>query len=68
MAGQIERLYNVKLVFADSATAEVRLWATFNNEPLPAVLEALQLAGPIAYRREGRVIYFNRAAAGTPPK
>ncbi|MBO0360225.1 FecR domain-containing protein [Hymenobacter sp. BT186] len=63
VAGEIERLYNVKLVFADSATAETRLWATFNNEPLTAVLEALQLAGPVACRREGRVIYISERPA-----
>lgn len=60
VAGQIERLYGVKLAFADTATAELRLWATFNNEPLPAVLNALKLAGPLTYRREGQVIYLQR--------
>ncbi|HEX8506892.1 MAG TPA: FecR domain-containing protein [Hymenobacter sp.] len=66
VAGQIERLYGVKLVFADAATAEVRLWATFDNEPLPAVLDALQLAGSLRYRREGRVIYLQQAAPEAP--
>ena len=60
VASQIERLYGVKLVFADAATAEVRLWATFENEPLPAVLAALQSAGPLTYRREGQVIYLQQ--------
>lgn len=60
VAGQIERLYGVKLVFANPATAEVRLWATFENEPLAAVLDALQLAGPLSYRREGQVIYLQQ--------
>ncbi|UOR04972.1 FecR domain-containing protein [Hymenobacter aerilatus] len=59
VADQIERLYGVKLVFADTATANVRLWATFRNEPLPQVLAALQEAGPIAYRREGYIIYLS---------
>ncbi|MBW3131061.1 FecR family protein [Hymenobacter profundi] len=59
VADQIERLYGVKLVFADTATANVRLWATFRNEPLPQVLAALQQAGPIAYRREGQTIYLS---------
>jgi ferric-dicitrate binding protein FerR (iron transport regulator) len=63
VADQIERLYGVKLVFADLATAEVRLWATFENEPLPAVLDALHQAGSLDYRREGRVIYLRQAAA-----
>ena len=62
VAGQIERLYGVKLVFADPATAEVRLWATFDNEPLPAVLAALQLAGSLEYRREGQIIYLRQPA------
>jgi transmembrane sensor len=65
VAGEIERLYNVKLVFADSAAAETRLWATFNNEPLAAVLATLQLAGPIACRREGQVIYISERTAAT---
>ncbi|WP_140469543.1 FecR family protein [Hymenobacter nivis] len=60
---QLERRYGVKLVFADPATAEVRLWATFDNEPLPRVLDALQLAGGISYRREGQVIYLRRVPA-----
>lgn len=59
VAEQIERLYGVKLVFADTATANVRLWATFRNEPLPAVLAALQQAGPIVCRREGQTIYLS---------
>jgi transmembrane sensor len=63
VAGQIERLYGVKMVFADPATAEVRLWATFDNEPLTGVLAALKLAGSLEYRREGQVIYLRQAAA-----
>jgi ferric-dicitrate binding protein FerR (iron transport regulator) len=62
VAGQLERLYGVKLVFADVATAEVRLWATFDNEPLPAVLAALQVAGTLDFRREGQVVYLRRTA------
>ncbi|HET9502997.1 MAG TPA: FecR domain-containing protein [Hymenobacter sp.] len=63
VAPQLERRYGVKLVFADPATAEVRLWATFNNEPLPRVLGALQLAGGLHYHREGQVIYLRRVPA-----
>ncbi len=61
VANQLERRYGVKLVFADSATAEVRLWATFDNEPLPRVLDALRQAGGLRYRREGQVIYLQQA-------
>lgn len=68
VATQLERRYGVKLVFADTATAEVRLWATFDNEPLPRVLEALRQAGGLAYHREGHVIYLRRAAAETALK
>jgi transmembrane sensor len=67
VAGQIERLYGVKLVFADATTAEVRLWATFENEPLPAVLAALQLAGPLNYRREGQVVYLQQPTVKEKP-
>ena len=65
VANQLERRYGVKLVFADTATAEVRLWATFDNEPLPRVLDALQLAGGLSYHREGQVIYLRRVPAET---
>jgi len=65
VANQLERRYGVKLVFADTATAEVRLWATFDNEPLPRVLGALRQAGGLAYHREGQVIYLRRVAAQT---
>jgi ferric-dicitrate binding protein FerR (iron transport regulator) len=67
VASQLERRYGVKLVFADSATAEVRLWATFDNEPLPRVLDALRLAGGLHYHREGQVIYLRRVPAETAP-
>jgi transmembrane sensor len=60
VANQLERRYGVKLVFADTATAEVRLWATFDNEPLPRVLSALRQAGSLAYHQEGQVIYLRR--------
>jgi transmembrane sensor len=63
VANQLERRYGVKLVFADSATAEVRLWATFDNEPLPRVLDALRLAGGLSYHREGQVVYLRRVPA-----
>ena len=66
VAGQIERLYGVKLVFADAATAEVHLWATFENEPLAAVLAALHQAGSLDYRREGQVIYLRQPAVQEP--
>jgi ferric-dicitrate binding protein FerR (iron transport regulator) len=65
VANQLERRYGVKLVFADPATAEVRLWATFDNEPLPRVLDALRLAGGLHYHREGQVIYLRRVPAET---
>jgi ferric-dicitrate binding protein FerR (iron transport regulator) len=65
VANQLERRYGVKLVFADPATAEVRLWATFDNEPLPHVLDALRQAGGLTYRREGQVIYLRRVPTET---
>jgi ferric-dicitrate binding protein FerR (iron transport regulator) len=65
VAPQLERRYGVKLVFADPATAEVRLWATFDNEPLPRVLDALQLAGGLTCHREGHVLYLRRVPTET---
>ncbi len=67
VASQLERRYGVKLVFADTATAEVRLWATFDNEPLPRVLAALRQAGGLSYHREGQVIYLRRVPAEAAP-
>jgi transmembrane sensor len=63
VAGQLDGLYGMKLVFADPPTAEVRLWNTFDNEPLAGVLAALKLAGSLEYGREGQIIYLRQAAA-----
>jgi ferric-dicitrate binding protein FerR (iron transport regulator) len=68
VANQLERRYGVKLVFADTATAEVRLWATFDNEPLPRVLSALRQAGGLSYHCEGQVIYLKRVPAEATTK
>jgi transmembrane sensor len=63
MIKKIERWYNIKVLFANEEVAarlqEERLTATFHNEKLELVMEALQLAnGKFHYRldKEGNVV------------
>lgn len=63
MIKKIERWYNIKVLFDNEAVAnklrEERLTATFHNEKLELVMEALQLAnGKFHYRldKEGNVV------------
>lgn len=57
-AKRIEQMYNVKIVFADQATADARLYAKFKNDSLKNVLETIQSAGNINYRIEANRVYL----------
>lgn len=57
-AKRIEQMYSVKIVFADQATADARLYAKFKNDSLKNVLETIQSAGNIDYRIEANRVYL----------
>ncbi|WP_316779593.1 FecR family protein [Pedobacter antarcticus] len=58
VAEKISQLYGVKLIFADQATADTRLYARFKNESLLNVLETISATGNIAYRIERNKVYL----------
>lgn len=58
-AVKIENMYGVKLVFADQATADTRLYAQFNNDKLDDVLEIICSTGNLIYRKNGNKIYLS---------
>lgn len=58
VAEKINQLYGVKLIFADQATADTRLYARFKNESLINVLETISATGNIAYRIERNKVYL----------
>lgn len=58
VAEKINQLYGVKLIFADQATADTRLYARFKNESLMNVLETISATGNIAYRIERNKVYL----------
>jgi ferric-dicitrate binding protein FerR (iron transport regulator) len=57
-AEKIDQMYGVKIVFADQATADTRLYGTFNNESLIDVMETIKATGNIAYRIDGNKVYL----------
>lgn len=57
-AEKINQLYGVKIIFADQATADTRLFATFNNESLTDVMETIKATGNVAYRITGNKVYL----------
>jgi len=58
VAGRINKLYGVKIIFADQATADIRLYAKFKNESLLTVLETIKATGNIDYRIETNKVYL----------
>lgn len=58
-AAKIENMYGVKLVFADQATADTRIYAQFKNDKLDDVLEIICSTGNLIYRKNGNKIYLS---------
>lgn len=57
-AEKINQLYGVKIIFADQATADTRLFATFKDESLINVMETIKATGNVAYRIDGNKVYL----------
>ena len=57
-ADKIETVYGIKIVFADQATADTRLYASFENESLINVLETIKAAGNVSYNIAGNKVYL----------
>lgn len=62
IATELERKYEVRIQLADKATRNLRFTATFENENIRQVLEALQYTStsPFNYRIENNQIYITR--------
>lgn len=56
----LERFYNVKISFADNAVRHYRFSATFENETIEQVLQALQLSYPFHYKIQNNQITISR--------
>ncbi|MCB0589385.1 MAG: DUF4974 domain-containing protein, partial [Phaeodactylibacter sp.] len=59
MATVVEETYGVQIVFENPQLSTCRFTASFNEEPLEAVLQALNALFGIEWRREGQVIVLN---------
>lgn len=57
-AEKMEKIYGIRIVFADAATADTRLYASFENESLINVLETIKAAGNVAYSISGNKVYL----------
>lgn len=58
VAPAIEKMYGVKIIFTDQDTADTRIYAKFNNEPLKQVMETICASGILDYHQEGNKIYI----------
>lgn len=56
----LERFYNVKISFNDNAVCRYRFSATFENETIEQVLQALQLSYPFHYKIQNNQITISR--------
>lgn len=57
---KIEKMYDVKIIFSDSETANSRLFATFSNKPLTYVLDVIKASDNIDYTIKGNIVYITR--------
>lgn len=57
---KLERWYNVKIVFKDAAVQQYMFTATFENENIEQVLQALQYAYPFTYKIQGDEITISK--------
>ncbi|MFD0765460.1 FecR family protein [Mucilaginibacter lutimaris] len=58
VAPRIEKMYGVKIIFTDQATADTKLYATFNNKTLAEVMRTICESGMLAYHKEENKIYI----------
>ncbi|MDN3588527.1 FecR domain-containing protein [Pedobacter aquatilis] len=58
-AVKIENMYGVKIIFADQATADTRIYAQFKGDKLEDVLTIICAPGNLEYRKQGNKIYIN---------
>lgn len=57
-AEKISKLYGVKVLLADKATADARLYGTFTDESLEQVMETLKATGNIDYAIKNDKLYI----------
>ena len=58
VAEKIHQMYGVRLIFANQAIADIRLYATFKNDSLKNVMETIKAAGHIDYSIEDNKVYI----------
>ena len=57
---KIEKMYDVKIIFLDSETANSKLFATFSNKPLTYVLDIIKASDNLDYTIKGKNVYISR--------
>lgn len=58
-AGKISKFYGIKIIMADQATEDTRLYGSFKNETLKEVMETIKATGNIDYRIEENKMYLS---------
>lgn len=57
---KLERWYNVQIIFKDEAVAKYRFSATFENETIEQVLQALENAYPFTFEIHGQDVILSK--------
>jgi len=63
LAPKLERRFNVKVVFRDEDLKEYMITATFEDESLEQVLEAMRLVMPLKFEVDDNVVYLSEDEA-----
>jgi len=58
IATELERWYNVKVIFKNNSAKTIRYNLSFDHEPIEDVIDALTLSGNFKCRKEGDLIIF----------
>ncbi|HEY9195660.1 MAG TPA: FecR domain-containing protein [Mucilaginibacter sp.] len=60
VAAQIERKYNVQVVFEDQALRTEQISGLLDKESLPAALGIIEMTTPFKFRIEGQTVYLSK--------
>lgn len=61
LAKQLERWYNVKIIFNDYAVKQYVFTGIFTNESIDQAFQALQITAPFHYKIEQGIVYISKS-------
>ena len=59
LSAKLARKYDIRFVFKDEAAKKIKFSGIIEDESLEQVMYAMQLASPITYKIEGKVVFLD---------